>query len=105
MSSVPHNCRFEVDDAEDEWTYSQKFYLIHGRTMVTCFKDPITVIKSAFNSLAPGGYLEMQDVILPMRAIDDTLNGTVIHDWTVRSMEAAENLECPEEQHQLCEVF
>ena len=92
MFSVPPNCHFEVDDAEDEWTYSQKFDLIHGRSMVTCFKNPTTVIKSAFNSLAPGGYLELQDMILPMRAIDDTLNDTVIHDWTVRTMEAAEKL-------------
>jgi hypothetical protein len=92
MSSVPPNCHFEVDDAEDEWTYAQKFDLIHGCAMVTCFKDSATVIKAAFNSRTPGGYLELQDMILTMRSIDDTLNGTVIHDWAVRNMEAAEKL-------------
>ncbi len=30
-NSVPANCSFEVEDCEDEWTYSQKFDLIHGR--------------------------------------------------------------------------
>lgn len=89
---VPPNCKFEVNDAEDEWDYSQKFDLIHGRALVTCFKDPGTVIKQAFGSLAPGGYLELQDMILPMRAIDDSLNGTVIDHWTKLTMEAAAKL-------------
>jgi len=89
---VPSNCRFEVDDAEDEWNYSQKFDLIHGRAMVTCFKDPGEVIKQAFQSLTPGGYLELQDMILPMRAIDDSLNGTVIDHWTKLTMESAAKL-------------
>jgi hypothetical protein len=92
LISIPTNCHFEVDDAEDEWIYSQKFDLIHGRAMVTCFKDPAAIIKSAFNALAPGGYLELQDMILPMRCIDDTFNGTVFQDWSLRIMNAAEKL-------------
>lgn len=91
-SSVPANCHFEVDDAEDEWSYSQKFDFIHGRAMVTCFKDPAAVIKSAFNSLAPGGYLEVQDMILPMRSIDDTIENTAINDWSNKTMAAAAKL-------------
>src|SRR3954447_5085783 len=55
---VPPNCQFEVDDAEDEWNYSTKFDLIHGRALVTCFKQPLHVITSAFEALNPGGYLE-----------------------------------------------
>jgi hypothetical protein len=90
--SVPSNCRFEVDDVEDEWNYSQKFDLIHGRAMVTCFKDPVTVIKSAFESLKPGGYLELQDLILPQRAIDDTLKGTAIEKIADLSLAAAAKL-------------
>ena len=91
-NSVPPNCRFEVDDVEDEWTYSQKFDLIHGRALVTCFKDPGTVIASAFNSLVPGGYLELQDVILPMRAIDDTLKGTSLDHWQTITIDSAAKL-------------
>jgi hypothetical protein len=29
--SIPPNCQFEVDDAEDPWMFSQKFDYIHGR--------------------------------------------------------------------------
>lgn len=89
---IPSNCSFEVDDAEDEWNYAHKFDLIHGRAMVTCFKDPQKVFKSAFNALAPGGYFELQDAIVPLRAIDDTLQGTAAHDLTMRCMAAAEKL-------------
>lgn len=86
---MPPNLTFEVDDAEDEWNYSHQFDLIHGRALVTCFKEPSTVIASAFNSLVPGGYLEFQDIILPMRAIDDTLNGTNMQHWQMSTIEAA----------------
>jgi hypothetical protein len=89
---VPPNCHFEVDDVEDEWTYSQKFDLIHGRALVTCFKDPGAVIASAFNSLVPGGYLELQDVILPMRSIDDTINGTSLDHWQGITIDSAAKL-------------
>lgn len=86
---VPPNCRFEVDDAEDEWNYTQKFDLIHGRAIVTCFKDPSTVIKSAFENLNPGGYLEFQDCVLPMRDIDGTLQGTSVDNWQTQTISSA----------------
>ncbi|CZR50799.1 related to methyltransferase [Phialocephala subalpina] len=89
---IPSNCRFEVDDFEDEWNYSVKFDLIHARAMVTCFKDPGTVFKSAFDSLKPGGYLELQDIVLPHRAIDDTLQGTAMQTWTDLTIDAAAKL-------------
>ncbi|KAH7360408.1 S-adenosyl-L-methionine-dependent methyltransferase [Rhexocercosporidium sp. MPI-PUGE-AT-0058] len=78
---VPANCQFEVEDAEDEWTYSQKFDFVHGRLMISCFKDPRYVFEQAFKSLAPGGYLEMQDTDFPMKSVDDTLVGTDLWDW------------------------
>ncbi|PVH88934.1 S-adenosyl-L-methionine-dependent methyltransferase [Cadophora sp. DSE1049] len=78
---VPPNCQFEVEDAEDEWTYSQKFDFIHGRLMISCFKDPRYVFEQAFKSLAPGGYFEMQDTDFPMKAVDDTLVGTDLWSW------------------------
>ncbi|TVY36861.1 Diphthamide biosynthesis protein [Lachnellula subtilissima] len=66
-----------------------KFDLIHGRALMTCFKDPSIVIASAFNSLVPGGYLELQDLIVPLRAIDDTLQGTSLDHWLTTTIDAA----------------
>jgi hypothetical protein len=67
---VPPNCSFEVDDAEDEWLFGEPFSYIHARSITTCFKDGLQVIRSAYESLAPGGYLEIQDPSFPMSFAD-----------------------------------
>jgi trans-aconitate methyltransferase len=67
--SVPPNLQFEINDAEDEWVFSQKFDFIHGRALLTCFKDPSFVIAEAYKSLAPGGYLELQDGVFPFEYV------------------------------------
>jgi len=85
---VPSNLQFEIDDAEDEWIYSQKFDLIHGRGLMTCFSDPRSVLEKAFNQLAPGGYLEMQDGVFPMLCRDGTLEGTALDIWAKECVQA-----------------
>jgi hypothetical protein len=67
LNSVPTNCTFEVDDAEDEWLFSHPFQYIHARAILSCFANPKEVIQSAFNALAPGGYLEFQDPVVPSK--------------------------------------
>lgn len=94
-SSVPPNCQFEVEDVEDEWTYSQRFDLIHGRLLVSCFKDPQSVLEQAFNHLAPGGYLEMQDAGFPMGAVDNSMEGTALWQWNMHIVEGAEKARRP----------
>lgn len=70
-----------MDDIEDEWLYSDKFY-IHGRSLATCFGSHAEVIAKAFNRLEPGGYLELQDAVFPLRAVDDTMAGTHLQRWS-----------------------
>lgn len=62
---VPPNCRFVVDDFEEEWLFRQKFDLIHGRMLVGAMSNPASIFRKAFDNLKPGGWLEMQDVCLP----------------------------------------
>ncbi|KAF2179821.1 S-adenosyl-L-methionine-dependent methyltransferase [Zopfia rhizophila CBS 207.26] len=64
---VPLNCSFEIHDAEDDWSFSHPFDYIHGRALITCFKDPKDILSKAYNSLAPGGYLELQDGLFPFK--------------------------------------
>jgi SAM-dependent methyltransferase len=78
---VPPNCRFEVDDAEDEWIYSHKFDYIHGRMLGSCFNSHVKVFESAFQFLRPGGWFEMQDFAFPFRCVDDTMKGTKFERW------------------------
>jgi len=78
--SIPPNCNFEIDDAEEEWLFTEPFDYIHGRALMNCFKDISTVFASAFRALAPGGHFEMQDGCMPFRSADGTLNDTTLLD-------------------------
>jgi len=85
---VPANCRFEIDDAEDEWVFSKLFDYIHIRFVMTCFPNPKIVIEHAFKSCTPGGYLEMMDGVFPLHCHDDSLQGTVLDSWAKGCHEA-----------------
>lgn len=70
---VPPNCKFEVDDWESEWTFKQKFDIIHARMMVGSMADPQGLLKKAFDSTAPGGWFEFQDLYMPILCDDGTM--------------------------------
>lgn len=66
-----------MEDIEDfPWLYSQKFDLIHGRMLGTSLDDPERVIQEAVDALAPGGWLEFQDTVPPIRCDDGSWEGT-----------------------------
>ncbi|KAF8422980.1 S-adenosyl-L-methionine-dependent methyltransferase [Tirmania nivea] len=59
---VPPNCKFEVDDMEEEWTYpNDHFDYIHMRSLSGSFSDWEFVLKNAYDATKPGGYFEFQD--------------------------------------------
>ncbi|RPA86305.1 S-adenosyl-L-methionine-dependent methyltransferase [Ascobolus immersus RN42] len=58
---VPPNCKFEVDNFEDNWIYGKPFNYIHGRNLVGCVADWSVLFKNCFDNLAPGGILEFQE--------------------------------------------
>jgi len=88
-SFVPANCKFEVDDAEDAWTYTQSFDYIHGRALCTCFNSPLTVFRNAYAALKPGGYFEMQEFSLKPTSIDGSIHGTALEAWMTKLVEGA----------------
>ncbi|KAH8882141.1 S-adenosyl-L-methionine-dependent methyltransferase [Thozetella sp. PMI_491] len=85
---IPENCTFEVDDAEDPWTWNQPFDYIHGRALLSCFRDPKGVIQQAFDNLSPGGYLELQDACFPFSFADGSPEDTYMHKWNNSITEA-----------------
>ncbi|KAK1753760.1 S-adenosyl-L-methionine-dependent methyltransferase [Echria macrotheca] len=89
---VPPNCRFEIDDAEDEWLYSSTFDYIHLRMMFHCFKDHVEVMRSALSHLRPGGYMEWQDWLPVLQSSDGSVRGTPIEKWSDLYVEAGEKL-------------
>ncbi len=59
--AVPHNVYFEIDDAEEEWTYGQSFDLVHMRDLSGSFRSWPTIYGECWRHLKPGGFLEVID--------------------------------------------
>ncbi|KAI9823811.1 MAG: hypothetical protein M1826_007632 [Phylliscum demangeonii] len=57
--AVPSNVFFEIDDAEEEWTFGQSFDLIHIRNLSGAFRHWPAVYRECYRHLRPGGYLEL----------------------------------------------
>lgn len=80
-SWVPPNCKFEVDDMEEPWTFDREFFdYIHFRTLSGCFKDWDFILKQSWDHVKPGGWVEFQDY------------GCEIFDHTGRNLTANSNI-------------
>ncbi|OLN95936.1 Trans-aconitate 2-methyltransferase 8 [Colletotrichum chlorophyti] len=71
--SVPPNVRFEIDDVEEPWMWSQPFDYIHVRGMTSCIADWKKFFKRSFENLEPGGYIELFEGSVRAGCDDDTL--------------------------------
>ncbi|RKL29930.1 hypothetical protein BFJ72_g11799 [Fusarium proliferatum] len=73
LFSIPPNVTFEIDDIEDEWTYSKPFDYIHSRFMTSCISDWKKYLTQCFQNLTSNGYLELQEADLTIKSDDDTV--------------------------------
>lgn len=58
---LPPNVYYQLDDADQEWTFTQKFDFIHIRFMIGTIKDWFKLYREAFQHCAPGGWIEHQE--------------------------------------------
>ncbi|CAM1503213.1 Fc.00g079890.m01.CDS01 [Cosmosporella sp. VM-42] len=72
-SMTPPNCTFEIDDLENEWTWTKPFDFLFSRVMAGSFKDYQAYINQAYKALEPEGWFEMHDIVLPYASDDGTL--------------------------------
>ncbi|KAF8541093.1 TAM domain methyltransferase [Trichophaea hybrida] len=71
---VPPNCRFEVDDAELDWTYSSDhFDFIHVRDLAQAVSDWPKLLSQAYRCTKPGGYIELSEADMRVRSDNETL--------------------------------
>lgn len=100
---LPSNCRFEIDDVDDDWAFSHKFDYIHGRYLLPFIKkDWNELFKTIYDNLNPGGWVEFQETIIYFQSIDGSIEGTALQRWNtlllqgIRSMgrSATEALRC-----------
>jgi trans-aconitate methyltransferase len=89
---VPPNLKFEIDDFNQDWNFTQKFDFIHARALVGSSSDFPKLIRQAYDKLIPGGYLEMTDVQMPFLSDDGTMEGTAVEMWSNRQVEACGKL-------------
>ncbi|WQF77914.1 Putative S-adenosyl-L-methionine-dependent methyltransferase superfamily [Colletotrichum destructivum] len=72
-SYVPPNVKFQVDDAEEPWTFSQPFQYIHSRVITSGISDWHKYLRRCYDNLEPGGWVEVQEIDLYTASDDDTL--------------------------------
>ncbi|KXH45424.1 UMTA protein [Colletotrichum nymphaeae SA-01] len=72
-SEVPPNVKFEIDDFDEDWLYSQPFDYIHSRIINGGVGDWKKLIKKAYDNLQPGGWFEIQESEFSPAADDGTL--------------------------------
>lgn len=81
-SVVPPNAKFVVDDFEEDWLFKQKFDVVHGRMLATTFADPVKLFRKARDALQPGGWIELNDLVMPWRSDDGTIpEGGLTERW------------------------
>ncbi|OLN97561.1 hypothetical protein CCHL11_00993 [Colletotrichum chlorophyti] len=93
---MPPNCVFEIDDLEKPWTWTKPFDYVHCRSMEGCFQDRSKILKKVYNALAPGGWFEVADLILPLGCDDGSVpKDSALARWHDLLMEAAAKIGRP----------
>ncbi|KAA8913362.1 S-adenosyl-L-methionine-dependent methyltransferase [Sphaerosporella brunnea] len=60
---VPPNCKFEVDDAEQDWTYADDhFDFIHARNIAQGVSNWTKVMSEMYRTVKPGGWVELAEL-------------------------------------------
>ncbi|KAK2779133.1 methyltransferase domain-containing protein, partial [Colletotrichum kahawae] len=70
---VPPNVWFEIDTIAEPWTFSKPFDYIHSRMMTGSIGNWKEYIQQCYDNLAPGGYLELNDIDAVPVSDDGTL--------------------------------
>ncbi|KAL9101207.1 MAG: hypothetical protein Q9163_003509 [Psora crenata] len=70
---VPSNVKFEIDDAEQTWTFREKFDFIHARYLAAAIVDWPKLARQCYEYTTPGGYTEFQDFDLTYYSEDGSL--------------------------------
>lgn len=78
---VPPNCTFQLDDWEEDWTFTSKFDFIHIRMLNPHCQNVPRLLEQAFGATEAGGWLEIQDVTFPILSVDGSLHGTHLEWW------------------------
>ncbi len=72
---IPPNCAFEIEDLNMSWTYPKNhFDFIHIRELFGCVVNWDTFFTETYETLRPGGYVEILEHSVCPVSDDDTVN-------------------------------
>ncbi|KAF5962590.1 methyltransferase [Fusarium bulbicola] len=92
---VPPNVEFQIDDVEEDWTFSEPFDYIYTRFMTVSLANWPRFFGQSFTNLNPGGWMEVVD-ILPPTSDDGTMTPeTALYQWSKLLLEATEKMGRP----------
>ncbi|KAH7171324.1 S-adenosyl-L-methionine-dependent methyltransferase [Dactylonectria macrodidyma] len=84
-SWVPPNCRFQIDDAQLDWTFKENEYdLIHMRYLYGGIDDWDKLYGQAFRHVKPGGWVESTEIDLETRSENPNVSdddGHIFRQW------------------------
>ncbi len=90
QARVPPNVKFEVDDAEEVWTFRENFDFVHSRYMAFSIQDWPRFIRQSYEHTAPGGFTEIQDFMLDYYSEDGSYHeGQAVHTWATTLLQAS----------------
>ncbi|GME36879.1 sam dependent methyltransferase [Neofusicoccum parvum] len=94
-SLLPPNCRFELDDATESWTFPENhFDFIHTRMLYGSIDDWPKYYEQAFRALKPGGWFQQLEMSIITRCDDDSLDkyeDKVLQEWGPLFVNAADS--------------
>ncbi|KAK0713762.1 S-adenosyl-L-methionine-dependent methyltransferase [Lasiosphaeria miniovina] len=77
---TPPNCKFELDDASQTWTYpDNNFDFIHLRFMLGSIEDYVKLYREALRCLKPGGWLEHTDFTIKLGSEDGSVPADCVY--------------------------
>lgn len=97
-SWVPPNLQFQIEDAESTWLYNGKnpFDYIHIRDLGGSITDWAQLTRQAYQHLAGGGWIELQEFEVTLRSDDDSMRlAPHLSEYITHLHEAAEKFSKP----------
>ena len=89
---MPNNVKFEIDDAEQPWTFRTPFDFIHIRYMAAAISDWPRLVRQTYEHTKPGGYAEFQDFMLEYYSEDGSMKPEMsISRWIHTLLQAAKD--------------
>ena len=89
---MPPNVKFEIDDAEEPWTFREKFDYVHVRYLAAAIADWPKLMRQAFEATEPGEWAEFQDFDLKYYSEDGSLKEEhSVQKWITTLLQGAEN--------------